>query len=59
MNKFDINNLVVDKVQTVYHGYIKCPVCGFDNSEMLHECPACNFELIGKTITLCEEERKV
>lgn len=54
-NKFDINNLVVDKVQTVYHGYIKCPVCGFDNSEMLHECPVCNFELIGKTTVLCDE----
>lgn len=56
-NKFDIDNFVVDKVQTVYVGYVKCYKCGFDNTECLHECPVCGTELIGKTIRLMDEER--
>ena len=33
-NNFNINNLVVDKIQTVYHGYVKCPICGETRGEI-------------------------
>ena len=46
MSNFDINNFVVDKVKTVYVGYRECPICGFYNSEKLHECPVCKTILI-------------
>lgn len=41
MNKFDVNNFVVDKVKTISAIKSKCPVCGFDNSkeERFNLCP--------------------
>lgn len=57
MKKFDINNLVVDQVKTLYMVYVKCPTCGFDNpsDEMLHQCPMCGDSLrVDLTPCVCE-----
>ena len=47
MGNFDLKNLVLDKVQTIYWYKIECHVCGYRNypDNLAHFCPICGKNL--------------